>query len=160
MSRFENHTPRQIVMSVLIRDIAGLYNEAKNHSSIDDEGLSPVQRRDVLRHLALQHNSLLAGSGLDGIELEIPPKETAPESELLTAAEERAVEREALPYAMSKASRYSVEQQQDGTYAVFNGGGFVKGGFPSHDRTAALHYARDLADADEQSGVPVMERAD
>jgi hypothetical protein len=77
MSRFDGHTPRQMVMAAMMMELSGLYNEAKNHSTFMGEGLAPVQRRDVLRHLALQHNSLLAGSGLDGIELDIPEKEVA-----------------------------------------------------------------------------------
>lgn len=59
---------------------------------------------------------------------------------------------------MKTGSRYSVEKQVDGTYAVFNNGGFVKGNF--YDRTAALHYARDRADEDEQVGVPIAARAE
>jgi hypothetical protein len=71
-----------------------------------------------------------------------------------------AVEREAAPYAMSKAKRYSVEQQADGTHAIFCNGGFIKGGYPSYDRTKALSDARDMAEADEECGVPVMARAE
>jgi hypothetical protein len=77
MSRFEGYTSRQMVMAAMMHELNGLYNEAKNHATFMGEGLPPIQRRDVLRHIALQHNSLLAGSGLDGIELEIPEKEVA-----------------------------------------------------------------------------------
>jgi hypothetical protein len=61
----------------------------------------------------------------------------------------------ALGETPANANRYTVEQQADGTYAVFNRGGFVKGGWPAYDRDAALIYARTLADADEEAGVPV-----
>lgn len=45
-------------------------------------------------------------------------------------------------------NRYSVEEQQDRTFAVMCNGGFLKGGFTQ--RWEALDYARDLADKDEQ----------
>jgi HSP90 family molecular chaperone len=73
---------------------------------------------------------------------------------------EDAVEREALPYAMSKAKRYTVEQQADGTHAIFCNGGFVKGGFLSYERPLAVDAASQLADDDEEAGVPVMARAE
>jgi hypothetical protein len=52
------------------------------------------------------------------------------------------------------ASRYSVEQQQDGTWAIFNGGGFVKGGFAF--REDAVADAKKRIEADVECGVPVI----
>lgn len=58
------------------------------------------------------------------------------------------------------ANKYSVEEQADGTHAVFNNGGFVRGGWKNHDRVGALSFARDLADNDEAAGVPVIRTDD
>jgi hypothetical protein len=49
-------------------------------------------------------------------------------------------------------STYSVRQQADGSYAVFNGEGYVRGGFKQE--VSALDLARDLAeDAEFAAGV-------
>lgn len=50
-----------------------------------------------------------------------------------------------------KATRhgYSVQEQADGTHAVFIGQGFVRGDF--HERWQALSFARDLADEAEEA---------
>jgi hypothetical protein len=61
--------------------------------------------------------------------------------------------------AAARAYRYSVEEQADGTHAVFCDGGFVKGPFPSYDRAAALAVARDLASADEALGFTTVVQA-
>lgn len=52
------------------------------------------------------------------------------------------------------ASRYSVEQQQDRTWAIFLGGGFVKGGYQFHDDAVA--DAKKRIEADVECGVPVV----
>jgi hypothetical protein len=73
---------------------------------------------------------------------------------------EAAVAHEAEPYAHSKANRYTVEEQVDGTHAIFRNGGFVKGGFDHLYRDEALAAANKMADDDEEAGVPVMARAE
>jgi hypothetical protein len=52
------------------------------------------------------------------------------------------------------ASRYSVEEQQDRTWAIMNGGGFVQGGYP--DRGEAVFEAKQRIAADIECGVPVI----
>lgn len=55
---------------------------------------------------------------------------------------------------LTEAHGYSVQEQADGTHAVFHGQGFVRGGFK--ERSAALSFARDLADEAEEAGVPAI----
>jgi hypothetical protein len=59
-----------------------------------------------------------------------------------------------------RPNRYSVEEQVDGTHAIFCNGGFVKGGFPAYDREVAVLAANRMADDDEEAGVPIMRRAE
>jgi hypothetical protein len=49
-----------------------------------------------------------------------------------------------------EAQGYSVQEQADGTHAVFLGQGFVRGGFK--ERSDALSFARDRADEAEEAG--------
>lgn len=75
---------------------------------------------------------------------------------------EAEIEREAMPYSFAapkEGNRYSVEEQADGTHAVFINGGFARGGYAAYARDAALAYADGLAADAERCGVPVASRA-
>lgn len=61
-------------------------------------------------------------------------------------------ELERLSARIVEAQGYSVQEQADGTHAVFHGQGFVRGGFK--ERWEALSFARDRADEAEEAGVP------
>jgi hypothetical protein len=52
------------------------------------------------------------------------------------------------------ASTYSVEQQQDRSWAIMHGGGFVKGGFAF--REDAVADAKKRIEGDIEAGVPVV----
>lgn len=70
-------SPRQAVLNFQMTCLAGLYNEVRTFSTLNGWHLSNAERNEVLRTIAIQHNGILEGSNLDGIELEVPAKETA-----------------------------------------------------------------------------------
>ena len=65
MKRINDYTPKQYAYDVAI----GWIREVHNQHTADLQSLTDSQRREVQKHLARLHDTLLSDSGLDGLPL-------------------------------------------------------------------------------------------
>ncbi len=66
-------TPKQYADTIAIDLLETAYRHIEAHHSYDGVDLAPGQARQVMRHLAQQHNRLLGSSSLDGLALDETP---------------------------------------------------------------------------------------
>lgn len=65
MNRINGYTPKQLAHDIVV----GWIREVHDQHTADLQSLTDSQRREVQKHLARLHDTLLSDSGLDGLPL-------------------------------------------------------------------------------------------
>lgn len=113
--------------------------------------ISDIERRNHVLNYHVGMIRLLEATTNVAVDVmkHVTPRQTEAEVETHNEAAEMVEPQE------PKKNRYSVEQQADKSWAIFNGGGFVKGGY--YSRNEAVQRVSLMITADIEAGVPVDE---